>query len=358
MTQKRKNDRLRRDFVAFLTHLTAIVLPVSLVRRFFRILGYVAIFILAFAAVLFLLNTSVLAPEPAGKPLVIAHRGLGQTFHREGLTGETCTAERIFPPEHDYLENTIAGFAAAFAEGADTVEFDVHPTSDGDFVVFHDWTVDCRTEGSGVTREMPLAELKALDIGHGYTADGGATFPFRGRNYGPMPTLGEVLDAFPDRRFLINVKSDDPEEGRMLAARIAGLPVEQQALITVYGGGAAMETFRAALPGIVALGTDGARRCLLRYALLGWSGYLPEDCRNTLFMLPANFAPWAWGFPNRLTERLTAHGSRLVMLGPYDGSGFSSGLDAISELELIPSRLDGYVWTNRAEVIAPAIAAR
>jgi glycerophosphoryl diester phosphodiesterase len=327
-------------------------------RRFLRLLAYAGIFLLVFAAVLFLLNTSALAPKPGGKPLIIAHRGLGQTFHREELTGETCTAERIYPPEHEYLENTIAGFAAAFAAGADIVEFDVHPTTDGDFVVFHDWTVDCRTEGSGVTREKSLAELKRLDIGHGYTADGGTTFPFRGKGVGLMPTLGEVLDAFPERRFLINIKNDDPQEGRILAERIGALPVERRALVWVYGGGTAIETFRETLPEVTVLGTDGARRCLLRYGLLGWSGYMPEDCRATLFMLPANFAPWVWGFPNRLTERIAEHGSRLVILGPYDGSGFSSGLDNIAELDLLPAELDGYVWTNRAEVIAPTIAAR
>ena len=327
-------------------------------HRFLRFIAAAAIFVLVFAAALFLLNTNLLAPEPEAKPLVIAHRGLGQTYHREGLTGDTCTAERIYPPAHAYIENTIDGFRAAFDAGADVVEFDVHPTTDGDFVVFHDWTVDCRTEGTGVTREKPLTELKALDIGYGYTADDGTTFPFRGKGVGLMPTLNEVLDAFPDRRFLINVKSDDPEEGRNLAARIGALPAERQALIMVYGGGTAMETFRAAMPEIVALGTDGARRCLIRYGLLGWSGYVPDDCRNTLFMLPANFAPWVWGFPNRLSARLAAHGSRLVMLGAYDGSGYSSGVDALAELELIPTHLDGYVWTNRAELIAPAIAAR
>lgn len=327
-------------------------------RRFLRLLAYAGIFLLVFAAVLFLLNTSALAPKPEGKPLVIAHRGLGQTFHREGLTGETCTADRIYPPEHAYLENTIDGFAAAFEAGADIVEFDVHPTTDGDFVVFHDWTVDCRTEGSGVTREKPLAELRALDIGFGYTADSGATFPFRGKGVGLMPTLAEVLDVFPDRRFLINIKSDDPEEGRMLAERIGGLPTERRALIWIYGGGRAIGTLRKILPDATVLGTDGARRCLLGYGLLGWSGYMPDDCRGTLFMLPANFAPWVWGFPNRLTERLAAHGSRLVMLGPYDGSGYTTGVDGEGDLDLIPMRLDGYVWTNRAEVIAPALAAR
>jgi glycerophosphoryl diester phosphodiesterase len=173
-----------------------------------------------------------------------------------------------------------------------------------------------------------------------------------------MPTLGEVLDAFPERRLLINIKSDDPDEGRMLAERIGALPADRRSLVWVYGGGRAIDTFRDALPDLTVLGTDAARRCLLRYGLLGWSGYMPEDCRGTLFMLPTNFAPWVWGFPDRLAERLAAHGSSLVMLGPYDGSGYTSGVDDVAELEAIPDRLDGYVWTNRAEVIAPAVATR
>ena len=50
------------------------------------------------------------------------------------------------------------------------------------------------------------------------------SFPFRGKGIGLMPTLDEVLAAFPDQRFLINIKSDDPDEGRRLAARLAPLP--------------------------------------------------------------------------------------------------------------------------------------
>ena len=118
---------------------------------------------------------------------LIAHRGVHQTFHRENLENDTCTAERIYPPEHDYLENTLRSMEAAFAAGADIVELDVHPTTDGHFAVIHDWTVDCRTEGTGETRSHDLAYLKTLDIGYGYTADGGATYP--------VPRQGRRPDA-------------------------------------------------------------------------------------------------------------------------------------------------------------------
>ena len=111
--------------------------------------------LLAIAGAVYLNNTSLLSSRPAGEPVILAHRGLAQEYNREGLTGDTCTAERMLPPRHDYLENTLPSMEAAFAAGADVLELDVHPTTDGKFAVFHDWTLDCRTEGSGVTRELP-----------------------------------------------------------------------------------------------------------------------------------------------------------------------------------------------------------
>ncbi len=183
-------------------------------------------------------------------------------------------------------------------------------------------------------------------------------FPFRGLGVGAMPTLAEVLDAFPDKRLLINIKSDDPDEGRRLAAQLAPLSPARRALIQVYGGGKAIEALAAALPDMTVLGTDAARRCLIRYALTGWLGIVPSECRRTLFMVPVNYARFAWGFPNRLTARLAAAGTRVVLLGAYDGSGFSSGLDTVAELDAVPSRFDGLIWTNRVDRIAPALAAR
>ena len=184
-----------------------------------------------FSAFVTLNNASWLVSRSEEPPTLLAHRGLAQTFHRENLKGETCTASRIYPPEHAYLENTIRSMQAAFAAGGDIVEFDIHPTTDGDFVVFHDWTLDCRTNGKGVTRDHTLAELKVLDIGYGYTADGGKTFPFRGKGVGLMPTLDEVLDEFTTKAFLINIKSNDPLEGAALARRLYGAIAREDPVI-------------------------------------------------------------------------------------------------------------------------------
>ena len=175
--------------------------------------------LVAFGTLIYLVNTSRLA-SPVGDELVLlAHRGLGQDYSREGLTNETCTAERLIPIGHSYLENTLPSMQAAFELGADVVEFDVHRTTDDSFAVFHDWTVDCRTDGSGVTHELALDSLQQLDIGYGYTADGGQTYPFRGQGIGMMPSMDTVLTTFPDRRFLIDLKSNKPSDGAKASSR-------------------------------------------------------------------------------------------------------------------------------------------
>ena len=54
--------------------------------------------------------------------------------------------------------------------------------------------------------------MQSLDIGYEYTHDGGKTFPFRGKGVGKMPSLTEVLEKFPNEKFLINIKSNKPSE--------------------------------------------------------------------------------------------------------------------------------------------------
>jgi len=127
-----------------------------------------------------------------------------------------CTANIIDTPIHDFQENTLASIKAAFDLGADIVEIDTHPTTDGEFIVFHDWTLDRRIDGKSVVRKQNVAYLKSLDIGYGFTADGGKTFPFRGKFIGAMPTLSEVLAAFPEEQLLINLKSNTVGEAHLL----------------------------------------------------------------------------------------------------------------------------------------------
>ncbi|SEM92480.1 glycerophosphodiester phosphodiesterase family protein [Lihuaxuella thermophila] len=311
---------------------------------------YVSLLFLLFV---YLNNSSLLVAENQGKPLLLAHRGLAQTFPMEGLTNETCTAKRIYQPEHPYLENTIPSMKAAFQAGADVVELDVHPTKDGKWAVFHDWTLECRTNGKGVTRDHTLAELKKLDIGYGYTADGGKTFPFRGKGVGLMPSLDEVFRQFPNQSFLIHIKSDDPKEGIQLAGYLSKLPPSHLDKLAVYGGDQPIQALQERLPGMRVMSKQTMKDCLVPYIAVGWTGYVPSSCSRTQLHIPEKIAPWLWGWPDRFLQRMDQHDTRVILVA--GGGGFSEGFDTAEDLKRLPRHYTGGIWTNRIDRVAPLL---
>jgi glycerophosphoryl diester phosphodiesterase len=300
---------------------------------------------------LFIANNSSWIDPIAKQPSLLAHKGLGQNFDLTNIKSDDCTATRMLPPRHSYLENTIASIGEAFELGADVVELDIHPTTDGQFAIFHDWTLDCRTNGTGVTRTHSMAELKRIDIGYGYTADGGKTFPFRGKGVGLMPTLNEVLAAFPDKPLLINVKSNDPAEGRKLAEYLAKLPKVRRDTLMAYGGGAPIAALREVLPEIRTMSRETLRSCYLQYIALGWSGYVPSACHNSVLLVPTNVGPWMWGWPHRFQRRLTGVNTVFFAIAPYYGGRFSHGLDGDEALRLLPEGYVGGISTDQIDTV-------
>jgi glycerophosphoryl diester phosphodiesterase len=121
--------------------------------------------------------------DPAARP-VIGHRG-----------------NRAFAPE-----NTIESFAQAVTAGADAIEFDVHVSADGIAVVHHDPTVERTTDGRGAIERLVFDELREFDAGANLTLDGGKTFPYRGKGH-RIPSLDEVIEAFPTTPLLIEIKT-------------------------------------------------------------------------------------------------------------------------------------------------------
>lgn len=120
------------------------------------------------------------------RPLVFGHRG----------------AAGLAP------ENTLPSFALALALGADVLELDVHATSDGVVVVFHDPDLDRTTDGSGPLQGLDFATLRKLDAGHHFSRDG-RDFPYRGHGI-RIPTLEEVLRAFPGVPINMEIKHSVP----------------------------------------------------------------------------------------------------------------------------------------------------
>lgn len=112
--------------------------------------------------------------RPLGRPFVLGHRGAS----------------------HAAPQNTLAAFRKAADVGADGIELDVHLSRDGVPVVIHNNSVDATTDGTGLVRELTLAQLKALDAGAHFDE------AFMGER---IPTLEEVL-AEVGSRVLVNIE--------------------------------------------------------------------------------------------------------------------------------------------------------
>jgi glycerophosphoryl diester phosphodiesterase len=135
--------------------------------------------------------------------------------------------------EDEAPSNTMFAFKSAVAaRGADMIELDVQLTKDGHLVVIHDDTVTRTTDGPATRpasqiRDMTLAQVQALDAGYwfrpgSYSHDPAIPpeeFVYRGIRTGEkrppkgykaedfrIPTLREVLDAFPTTPVNIEIK--------------------------------------------------------------------------------------------------------------------------------------------------------
>lgn len=102
-------------------------------------------------------------------PVAMAHRG----FSREGL------------------ENSLRAFGAAVDLGYRYLETDVHATSDGVLVAFHDDRLDRVTDQQGLVAELPWRVVSRARIG----------------GCEPVPRLEDVLGTWPDVRVNIDVKA-------------------------------------------------------------------------------------------------------------------------------------------------------
>ncbi len=101
-------------------------------------------------------------------------------------------------------ENTLHAMRLAVEEDqAGGLELDLQRSADGEVIVLHDETLDRTTDGSGLAERLTLAALLRLDAGHRF-GDG----EYRGRGL-RIPTLREVLEAFPSTWLSLDLKQGD-----------------------------------------------------------------------------------------------------------------------------------------------------
>ncbi|KUL42207.1 glycerophosphodiester phosphodiesterase [Actinoplanes awajinensis] len=241
----------------------------------------------------------------APKPLAFAHRG-------GAAEGD---------------ENTAAAFARAVGLGYRYVETDVHATADGVPVVIHDDRLDRVAGRPGRVADLTWADLSTVRVG------GAAA----------VPRLDEVLDAWPQVRFNVDVKSDAVAEPAVATVRRAG--AEDRVLLASFSDARLARVRALAGPRVA---TSVGRRGVARLRLASITGMpvrLPES-------VAAVQIPVRHGRFTVLTPRFLTYVHRLrreVHVWTVD--------DPEEMRRLLDMGVDG-IMTDRVEVLRDVYSAR
>ena len=152
--------------------------------------------------------------------------------------------------EMEAPSNTFFAYERAYDHGADVLEIDVNITADRELIVFHDTTLDGRTNGTGRVNERELGYIKGLDAADTWPEyrgiATGAKPPPEGftREDFQVPTLREVLERYPRKLLNIEIKGpapDTPDAATFVEQTAAGNPTaldcaeEMAKLLNAYG---------------------------------------------------------------------------------------------------------------------------
>jgi glycerophosphoryl diester phosphodiesterase len=76
-------------------------------------------------------------------------------------------------------------------------------------------------------------------------------------------------------------------------------------------------------------------------------------------LIPANLGPLLWGWPHRFVSRMHAADSEVILAGDYEAGVGTRGIEDPATFDArVPEHFDGYVWTNRIELIGPHLRKR
>ena len=147
--------------------------------------------------------------------------------------------------------NTLAMMRAAVAAGADVIDVDVRATSDGVLVASHDDDLRATTDAPGTIHTKTIAQLRTLDAARTWPGPN-RDYPLRGHGV-TIPTIQEVLDAFPHRRVSLEFKTTGGEESLCTLLR----RLHRTADVYVGSAGdAAVDTFKPICPEVATTVTD------------------------------------------------------------------------------------------------------
>lgn len=296
-----------------------------------------------------LMNASWLAGRPPGRLTLIAHRGSGLPLVPDA-PGD-CNARHVVPgTQSNLIENSAGAIIKALTDGANGMMLDVRASSDGRAVIFRDARLECRTNGTGAVAERDLAYLRLLDIGYGYSQDGGRSFPQRGLGIGAMPTVEDVLQI---RRggtivLIFDLADARAAEAAVAAFQRAGVPIGPSHGFA--GPPAARARLRQLTQAGFVLDAAASDACLSPYRKTGWLGLVPGACNGATLIVPRGGEFTLWGWPYRFMNRMSGAGARFFIAGDASRDDHWVGLTQAEQLGDVPHDYPGMLLVEDMEV--------
>ena len=151
----------------------------------------------------------------------LAENGVGSESDPVYLTAHRGVTE--YAPE-----NTLPAIEGAIENGFYGVEFDIHTTKDGVWILNHDSTVDKMTDGSGEISEMTFDEIQQFTVDHGNGIE----------NYEnlKLPKFEDALAIIKESTLIpyIEIKGYDPVAFRNLIELIEEHGLSERAVIISF----------------------------------------------------------------------------------------------------------------------------
>jgi len=314
--------------------------------------GYALLAVALVIAGLSLFNASWLAGRPGGRLMLIAHRGSGLPLV-PGAPGD-CDARHVVPgTQSNLIENSAGAFTKAVRDGADGLLLDVRTSSDGRAVIFRDARLECRTNGTGTVAEHDLTYLKTLDIGYGYSADGGRTFPTRGLAIGAMPTVEDVLAFYRNIVLIFDLPDARTADAVVAAFQRAGVQIGPKHGFS--GPPEARARLRQLTQGGFILDNAASEACIAPYRNTGWLGLVPEACNGATLILPRTGGFTLWGWPYRFMARMSGAGARFFIAGDDSAGDHWVGLTQAEQLGEVPHDYPGMLLVEDMDNVGRAL---
>lgn len=238
--------------------------------------------------------------------------------------------------------STMYAMKRAAAAGVDVLDMDLRLSGDGVIMVQHDDTVDRLTANTGPVTSFTAAQLQAMDNAYWFVpncwschSEPAGSYALRGVRTGGVPapigfsaddfgiaTLDQVVTAFPDKRYNVEIKDGIPGADALAAYIATHGPADRW--VVVAFDATVMEHFRSIAPDVpVAPGVDtvtawfGSRGPLPGYSYLEVPPmYGAIEVVTPQFVADAHAAGlkvWVWF--NGADDDVPAEWQRLLAMG-------------------------------------------